>query len=98
LAKNPSVSRTVQFKLFGEFDIDRRSEVKELFDQLSGDAPIVIDLQEVTYVDSSFLAELALLRNRLSNVDITLEGATPNLRRLFQLMNYDKLFHLNNAS
>jgi len=97
LVKDPSVSRIVRFKLSGEFDIDRRNEVNQLFNELNGDAPIVMHLQEVTYVDSSFLTELALLRNRLPSVDIALEGATPHLMRLFQVMHYDKLFRLINA-
>lgn len=86
-----------RIKLEGELDIARKDELKRLFDAIQRDGPLTIDLQQVTYADSTFLHHLASLAFRFQEVPITLLGATPGLRRIFDVMQFDKLFRIVDA-
>jgi anti-anti-sigma regulatory factor len=93
MAETPKVpvSRIV---LEGEYDLTQKAAVALLFGELQADGPAIIDLTKVTYVDSSFLNELAVLRARLKEHAITLVGATGSVMRVLKLVEFDKLFHL----
>ncbi len=83
-----------RIELAGELDLSRKSELKRLFEPLQKDGPLTIDLRHVTYADSTFLHLLASLAVRFQEVPITLLGATPPLRRLFEILQFDKLFQI----
>jgi len=78
--------------LSGEYDIARKGELSEAFAGVVNGAPVVIDMTTVTYVDSTFLSELASMRLRLEHRPITLIGAGPNILRLFHLTKLDRFF------
>lgn len=80
--------------LEGEYDISRKREVTELFDSIHGGGPLVIDMAKVSYLDSTILAALASLRIRLKEQPITLAGANSYVRRLFNIVSFDKLFEI----
>ncbi len=83
-----------RIELAGELDLSRKGELKRLFDPLQKDGPLTIDLRQVTYADSTFLHLLASLAVRFQGAPITLLGATPPLRRLFEIVRFDKLFQI----
>ncbi len=83
-----------RIELAGELDLSRKDELKRLFDPLEKDGPLTIDLRRVTYADSTLLHLLASLALRFQEVPITLLGATPALRRLFEIVQFDKLFQI----
>ena len=90
-----ATSRTGQrIDLEGELDIARKDELMRLFGSIQKDGPLIIDLRQVTYADSTFLQLLASLALRFQEVPITLLGAPPNLRRLFDVVQFDKLFQI----
>jgi anti-anti-sigma factor len=83
-----------RIELEGELDLARQNELERLFNSLEKDGPLTIDLRRVTYADSTFLSALASLALRFQEVPITLLGAAPNLRRVFRVVQFDKLFQI----
>jgi anti-anti-sigma factor len=83
--------------LSGDWDLGRREELRDLLVEVDGTKPIVIDVREVTYADSSFLHELSLLRKRLTDCSITLLGPKPALKRVLEILSFDKLFQIVEA-
>src|SRR5579863_8613183 len=83
-----------RMELEGELDIARKDELTRLFDSIQKDGPLTIDVRRVTFADSTFLHLLASLAVRFQEVPITLLGATPNLRRVFAVVQFDKLFRI----
>jgi anti-anti-sigma factor len=76
----------------GELDIWKEHEVEARLSVLDGDAPIVIDLSDVRYLDSAFLSALVRLRRRLPANEITLVVEAPSVRRIFELTEMHRLF------
>jgi anti-anti-sigma factor len=85
-------SRRVE--LDGEYDLSRKEQVSALFGAMRADGPVTIDLTRVTYIDSTFLRELAALRFRLKGQSITLAGATAGVKRILKLVKFEQLFVL----
>jgi len=83
-----------RIELTGELDVSRKDELNRLFGPLQKDGPLTIDLRRVTYADSTFLHVLASLAVRFQEVPITLLGPSPSLRRLFKIVQFDKLFQI----
>ena len=81
-------------KLEGEYDLARREELATLFSSVSAHGPATVDMSGVTYVDSSFLHELARLHFRLNGNVITLTGTSAAMRRLLSIVNFDQLFSI----
>jgi anti-anti-sigma factor len=49
--------------LSGELDIARKQEVRDALTVKGADAPLLVDFSEVTYADSTVIAELLRFRN-----------------------------------
>lgn len=79
-------------ELDGEYDLSRKDEVASLFARLVPDAPASIDMSRVTYIDSTFLRELALLHFRFKDFPVTLINVCPNVRRILDIVKFDRLF------
>ena len=79
-------------KLAGDYDLARREEVAALFGSLDGNAPVVLDFTEVTYIDSTILRELAMLRLRDEARSITVKGARPEILHVLRIVNFHTLF------
>ncbi len=80
--------------LSGEYDVTRRRELSALFESLDGNEPLAIDLSDVTYIDATALRELSTLRLRDPGRSIALLGANANLRRVFALVGFDRVFDI----
>ncbi len=80
--------------LGGEYDLSREEEVSSLFESLSTDAAVVVDMSAVTYVDSTFLRALANLHYRFKGSPVTLMGANERIRRILHIVRFDQLFRL----
>lgn len=80
--------------LEGEYDLSRQEEVATLFASCDDESPVVIDLTNVTYLDSTILRELIALRNRGAKRTITLIGVAPHIRRIFQIVNLDRIVEI----
>ncbi|HEY5258517.1 MAG TPA: STAS domain-containing protein [Candidatus Baltobacteraceae bacterium] len=86
-------------RLDGEIDVNSKAELRAKLEPLISAKIAIVDLREVTYMDSSALTELLLLRRKRdgSDPDGNLQamrlivGNSP-ARRVLQLSGFDKVF------
>jgi anti-anti-sigma factor len=79
--------------LHGDFDSYRKDELQTTFDSVPPELDVVVDLGGVTYLDSTFLHQLArLYRRRSEGATITLQQANEQIRHILQLVGFDELF------
>ena len=78
----------VTLTLGGELDLAAAPLLRERIDA-AGESPLVLDLTEVTFVDSSILRELLRARERR---ELVLAGVPMALRRLLELTRTAELF------
>lgn len=90
----PLVEFSHRVSLDGEYDLTRKDEIAALFDSLDGDGAVLIDLSNVTYLDSTVLHELARLRTRNEGRTISLAGANEHIRRIFRVVGFEALFDI----
>ena len=81
-------STTVSFR--GELDMSNASALRASLGAVSG--PAVVDLSEVTYLDSTALYELAALRRRVGSVVLVV--SSPNIRRTLEIVGFDGQFRV----
>ena len=79
-------------KLDGEYDLTRKDEIAALFGSIDGENSVVIDMTTVTYIDSTFLRELTMLRRRDGAKSITLVGGNEHVRRVLKIVSIDAFF------
>jgi anti-anti-sigma factor len=84
-----------RIELKGEYDLSRKAELASVFASIGGDDPLVIDMANVSYLDSTMLNELSSLRLQHRDRQITLVGVTPNLRRILEIANFERLFQIS---
>lgn len=77
----------------GEINISTSPELRKLFERQSAKR-VVVDLQSVSYVDSSGLATLVemLKRMKLQGGFFGLTGLSDRVKSLFEITKLDKLF------
>ena len=92
--KRPEENR---LDLEGDWDLSRSEELSSLFGALRSDEPAVIDMSRATYIDSTVLQQLALVRQRFNGHPITLL-ASNQIRRLLRVVGFDKIFRVVTAS
>ena len=80
----------------GEFDVNTAPELREELARLASEGArnIVVDLTDVSFVDSTALSVLVSALKRLRQVDGDLELASPNpsVRRVFEITGLTRLF------
>ncbi len=83
----------------GEIDINTAPQLKKVFDKLVKEKKdkIVINMENVDYIDSSGLATLVeLLKNfRKYGARMKLTGLTSKIRSLFEITKLEKLFDIS---
>jgi len=82
---------SLRITLEGEYDLARKDEIAKVFASVDGQPSVIIDVAKVTYLDSTVLRELAQLRLKRQDRQITLVGANENLRRLLKIAGFDRL-------
>ncbi len=85
-------------KLGGRFDAYEAPRVREWVDEqlTRGISKLVVDLEEVTFIDSTALAVLVqgMKRSRQQGGDLFLCGLQQPVRIIFELTRLDKAFHI----
>jgi anti-anti-sigma factor len=81
-------------KLVGELDIGQRDEVAAALRLDDGDGPVLVDLGEVTYADSTVIGELLRFRNdaEARGRRIALLIGSPQFARLLQYAGLPEAF------
>ncbi|MDD2100925.1 STAS domain-containing protein [Pseudomonas sp. YuFO20] len=80
----------------GRFDFAKHQEFRKSYEQqiLS---KVVVDLKEATYLDSSALGMLLLLRDHAGgdDSDIRVVNSSSDVRKILAISNFDKLFDIS---
>ena len=81
------------FMVVGEINISTSPELKKQFEKQPS-KKVVVDLEKVTYIDSSGLATLVeiLKRTKTQGGSLGLSGLSDKVRSLFEITKLDKLF------
>jgi anti-sigma B factor antagonist len=77
--------------LRGELDVASADSVRRTL--LSSELPVVVDMADLTFIDSSGLTALVHASNELTKRGLAfrVRGVSPDLRRLFELTGLTKL-------
>jgi len=92
-----SASKTLTINILGRFDFGLHQDFRQATTQASnGVAAIIVDLGKVDYMDSSALGMLLVLRDKVGERKgaITIKNAKPDVMKILQIANFDKLFNL----
>lgn len=95
-----SVSNTATIHLSGHFSFDVHREFKAAYKSQISDSKIdniVVNLQDVAYLDSSALGMLLVLRDHVQagNKSLTLSRPSSIVVRTFDIANFHKKFTIN---
>lgn len=93
----PEMSNADEFvvTLEGEFDLSNISILRDELSRAIGSAKacIVVDMSDVTFIDSSGLAELVTARNALAEGrSIVIRQPRPNVKKAFDFTGLSPLF------
>lgn len=81
----------------GRFDFAKHQEFRDAYEK-SASKPdsVVVDLKEATYIDSSALGMLLLLRDHAGGDDAQIQVVNSNsdVRKTLAISNFDKLFDI----
>lgn len=83
----------------GRFDFAKHQEFRDSYERADGQMPnsVVVDLKEATYLDSSALGMLLLLRDHAGgdNSDIRVVNSSSDVKKILAISNFDKLFDIS---
>ena len=81
------------FQVNGEININTSPELKKLFEKQAA-KKIIVDLEKVSYVDSSGLATLVemLKKTKVQGGSLGLASMPDKIKSLFEITKLDKLF------
>ena len=80
----------------GRFDFAKHQEFRESYEDKTLSA-VVVDLKEATYLDSSALGMLLLLRDHAGgdSSDIRVVNSSSDVKKILAISNFDKLFDIS---
>lgn len=85
-------------KLNGDLDFSRKAQIEATLAEADSADIAIVDLSEVTYIDSSCLSSLAALKKRMRDngtaAILRIAGANESLRRIFEICGLDKSFEM----
>ncbi|WP_296253556.1 STAS domain-containing protein [Pseudomonas sp. UBA4194] len=88
--------KTLTVDISGRFDFASHQDFRNAYEGVAEpkSSAYVINLKDATYMDSSALGMLLLLRDHAGgdNARITLKNANPDVRKILAISNFDKLF------
>lgn len=82
----------------GRFDFGKHQEFRESYERIEPKPEsIVVDLKLATYLDSSALGMLLLLRDHAGGdeSDIRVVNSNDNVKKILAISNFDKLFDIS---
>ncbi|MEJ5865406.1 STAS domain-containing protein [Pseudomonas farsensis] len=90
--------KKLTIKIRGRFDFGKHQEFRDAYERQHPVLDsVVVDLKEATYLDSSALGMLLLLRDHVGgdDSDIRLVHASDDVRKVLAISNFDKLFDIS---
>ena len=89
--------KTLTIKITGRFDFGRHHDFRTSYESgLVRPDAVVVDLKEATYLDSSALGMLLLLRDHVGGdkADVRVINSNADVRKILAISNFDKLFKI----
>ncbi len=89
---------TLIIKVSGRFDFSSHHDFREAYEQAGkGVKSYLIDMSEASYLDSSALGMLLLLRDHVgsSEADIQITQCNPEVLKIFKISNFEQLFQIS---
>lgn len=86
--------------LSGEYDLYRQDELDRALGKLYASEAAVLDMREVTYIDSTALGCLIRLKKRMAengSGTVRLVGPQPNVRRVLELTRLGEIFEIHES-
>ncbi|WP_223544339.1 STAS domain-containing protein [Pseudomonas sp. A-B-19] len=80
----------------GRFDFAKHQEFRQSYENTKLSA-VVVDLKDATYLDSSALGMLLLLRDHAGgdDSDVRVVNSSTDVRKILAISNFDKLFDIS---
>ena len=82
----------------GRFDFAKHQEFRSAYEELRPrPVCVIVDLKDATYLDSSALGMLLLLRDHAGgdDSDVRLVNSSFDVRKILAISNFDKLFDIS---
>jgi anti-anti-sigma factor len=82
----------------GRFDFGKHQEFRDSYEHLNQKpSSVVVDLKEATYLDSSALGMLLLLRDHAGgeSSDVRVINGSSDVKKILAISNFDKLFDIS---
>ena len=101
MAVEPTLSpdgKKLTIAIKGRFDFAKHQAFRDAYERQNGrPEQVVVDLSEATYLDSSALGMLLLLRDHVGgdDSDVRVVHATADVRKILAISNFDKLFDIS---
>lgn len=96
--KYEASSKTLNMKLSGRLDFASHSVFSEAYQSESADSveQYVLDMADLTYLDSSALGMLLLLKDHaLKTATISILNCSSDVYKIFEIANFNQLFKIN---
>ncbi|WP_327440033.1 STAS domain-containing protein [Pseudomonas donghuensis] len=90
--------KKLTIKVRGRFDFGKHQEFRNAYEhEPARPDSVVVDLKEATYLDSSALGMLLLLRDHAGGdeSDVRVVNASSDVRKILAISNFDKLFDIS---
>ncbi|AJG12244.1 anti-sigma-factor antagonist [Pseudomonas plecoglossicida] len=90
--------KKLTIKIKGRFDFGKHQEFRDAYErQSSRPDSVVVDLKDTTYLDSSALGMLLLLRDHAGGdeSDVRVVHASSDVRKILAISNFEKLFDIS---
>ena len=80
----------------GRFDFAKHQEFRQSYEKEQPES-VIVDLKEATYLDSSALGMLLLLRDHVGGDDseIRVVNSSSDVKKILAISNFDKLFDIS---
>ena len=88
---------SVVINISGRFDFNAHHDFRNIYRNEKSNAAYIIDMSGTEYIDSSALGMLLLLREHAGNegANITINGCNDDIKKIFAISNFDKLFTIS---
>lgn len=96
-SNHPDGSSELVIRVSGRFDFSSHQAFKEAYESAAGEIEsYLVDMAEATYLDSSALGMLLLLRDFAGgdNAKVSIANCNNDVRKILAIANFEQLFNI----
>ena len=90
-------NKTLTISISGKFDFNLHKEFRKSYQEVKDpSAAYIVDMSGVTYMDSSALGMLLILRERAGgdSANITIKNCNAEIKKILEISNFEKMFKI----